>query len=250
MDELIKIEEVEGKETVNARELHTFLEVGRDFANWIKQRIEKYGFIEGIDFTPELAKSVGGRPERVYHISIDMAKELSMVENNEKGKEARQYFIARERQAKELEKRFQVPTSFAEALRLAADQQDQIVDLKQDKRQLQVKAIRDQPKVEFYDTVVDSDGALSWNDTAKLLGIKGLGRNKLIQYFRDKKVLDGSSVPYQRFVDAGYFNVVETSWTSDYGTTHISKTARIYQRGLDWIRKVLKKDGYFKKENN
>ncbi len=57
MNELIKIENQGGKETVNARDLHDFLEVGRDFTNWIKQRIEKYAFIEGVDFTPILAKS-------------------------------------------------------------------------------------------------------------------------------------------------------------------------------------------------
>lgn len=87
-------------ETVNARELHEFLEVGRDFTNWIKGRIEQYGFVEGQDFTPILAKSSGGRPSTEYHITLDMAKELSMVERNEKGKQARQYFIECERKVK------------------------------------------------------------------------------------------------------------------------------------------------------
>lgn len=248
MNELIKIStNEEGVQTVNARELHEFLESGDRYDQWIKRRIEKYGFTNGQDFCTELCKT-SGRPSTEYYISIDMAKELSMVENNEKGREARQYFIAMEKKAKELIHEFQIPKTFAEALRLAANQQDQITELKQDKRQLQVKAIRDQPKVEFYDTVVDSDGALSWNDTAKLLGIKNMGRNKLMQYLRDRKVLDGNSIPYQRFLDAGYFNVVETYWTSEYGTTHISRTARVYQRGLDWLRKVLKNDGYFKGE--
>lgn len=84
-------------ETVNARELHEFLEVGRDFTNWIKGRIEQYGFVEGQDFTPILAKSSGGRPSTEYHLSLNMAKELSMVERNEKGKQARRYFIECER---------------------------------------------------------------------------------------------------------------------------------------------------------
>jgi phage anti-repressor protein len=106
--ELIKVERIEGIESVNARELHGFLDVGRDYSSWIKQRIEKYGFSTGSDYEIEHRSPLPGTGNRgastEYHISIDMAKELSMVENNEKGREARQYFIAREKQAKELEK--------------------------------------------------------------------------------------------------------------------------------------------------
>lgn len=87
-------------ETVNARELHEFLESKQDFSTWIKNRIDQYGFVDGQDFTTILGKSSGGRPSKEYAISIDMAKELSMVERNDKGKQARQYFIECERVAK------------------------------------------------------------------------------------------------------------------------------------------------------
>jgi len=90
-------------QTVNARELHGFLKVGRDFSNWIKARIEKYGFLENEDyvvFAVSGENPQAGRPTTDYHISIDMAKELSMVENNDQGREARQYFIRCEKQAK------------------------------------------------------------------------------------------------------------------------------------------------------
>ncbi|WP_339053333.1 antA/AntB antirepressor family protein [Arsenophonus endosymbiont of Crataerina pallida] len=81
-------------QTVNARDLHAFLESKQEFANWIKDRIQQYGFIEHQDFLINLSKTPnGGRPAKEYHISLDMAKELSMVERNEKGKQARQYFI-------------------------------------------------------------------------------------------------------------------------------------------------------------
>lgn len=93
MNELIKIENKEGIETVNARELYEFLEVKKDFSDWIKYRIKKYGFQDGHDFTTIQGKSTGGRPSIEYHVIIDMAKELSMVENNDKGREARRYFI-------------------------------------------------------------------------------------------------------------------------------------------------------------
>jgi phage anti-repressor protein len=89
---------------VNARELHSYLENGDLFANWIKLRIDKYEFTENVDFSVALvnakAKS-GGQNKKDYLISLDMAKELSMVENNAKGREARRYFIAMERKALE-----------------------------------------------------------------------------------------------------------------------------------------------------
>jgi len=107
------------KKTINARQLHKWLGVGRDFSNWIKDRIEKYGFTENEDFvtidspdlgnqksgssefSPNLAKTPKhGRPPIEYHLTTSMAKELSMVENNEKGKLARQYFIQVEKQAR------------------------------------------------------------------------------------------------------------------------------------------------------
>ncbi|HHP4677623.1 TPA: antA/AntB antirepressor family protein [Acinetobacter baumannii] len=86
---------------VDARSLHSFLEVGRDFANWIKQRISKYKFQENVDFVLTVAKT-GVRSNVVqkdYSLSLDMAKELCMVENNEKGREARRYFIRCEKLA-------------------------------------------------------------------------------------------------------------------------------------------------------
>lgn len=81
---------------VNARDLHAFLEIGRDFSNWIKARIFDYDFQENQDFVvfAKISENPnGGRPTTEYHISLDMAKELSMVERNAKGKQARQYFI-------------------------------------------------------------------------------------------------------------------------------------------------------------
>lgn len=91
------------KETVSARELHAFLEVGRDFTTWLRDRIETYGFTEGQDFIvikseenqsyPQNGGKTSGRPSLEYYITLDMAKELAMVERNVKGKEARRYFI-------------------------------------------------------------------------------------------------------------------------------------------------------------
>jgi len=94
--------------TVSARQLHSFLEVGKHFASWVQDRIASFGFVEGQDFVifdneffPDSGKTSGGRPSKEYHLSIDMAKELSMVERNEKGKQARRYFIECEKRMME-----------------------------------------------------------------------------------------------------------------------------------------------------
>lgn len=88
--------------SVNARELHKVLGVGRDYSNWIKARIKKYGFVENEDYIMVKTKKEGNNATiKEYYITLDMAKELSMVENNEKGREARRYFIEVEKESRE-----------------------------------------------------------------------------------------------------------------------------------------------------
>ncbi len=104
MQELIKVTEENGEQLVSARDLHEFLEIGKDFSTWFKDRTEKYGLEEGVDFSPVLgnSKESTGRPRKEYIIKLDIAKELSMVEGNEKGSQARKYFIACEKKLKEV----------------------------------------------------------------------------------------------------------------------------------------------------
>jgi len=97
MKELVKIQDHEGIPTVNAREIHEFLESKQDFSTWIKSRIEKYGFVEKRDFVKLHKKkelSATGQKSIEYFLSVDMAKSLGMVENNIKGQQIREYFIA------------------------------------------------------------------------------------------------------------------------------------------------------------
>jgi len=105
MEELIKISRTDhGRDVVSARDLHAFLESRQHFMDWIKNRIEKYGFVENEDFKVfhNLMKNPnGGRPLTEYSLTLDCAKELSMVEGNEKGKQARRYFIECERRLRE-----------------------------------------------------------------------------------------------------------------------------------------------------
>jgi phage anti-repressor protein len=116
---LVPIYKGESGQIVDARELHEFLESKQEFTNWIKGRVEKYGFIENEDFTIILSKSTGGRPSTEYALTIDTAKEIAMVENNEQGRIIRKYFI-------EVEKRVRQPKQVSQAELTAMIAQNQV----------------------------------------------------------------------------------------------------------------------------
>lgn len=84
---------------MNARKLHSFLEVGKQFSHWIQDRIDQYNFNENVDFVTFSQNGLKGRPSFEYHLSLNMAKELAMLERSQKGQEARQYFIQCEKKA-------------------------------------------------------------------------------------------------------------------------------------------------------
>lgn len=134
---------------------------------------------------------------------------------------------------------FNTPQTFAEALKLAYEQQLVIEEQKQ-------KLIEAEPKVEFYDTVTGSDTTIDLGQAAKVLNYKGLGRNKLFQYLRDKDILMSNNTPYQRYVDAGYFRLIETTWNTPNNDSMIYLKTVVYQKGLDFLSKVIEKDGYSK----
>ncbi|QVK17759.1 phage antirepressor [Mycoplasmatota bacterium] len=94
------------------------------------------------------------------------------------------------------------------------------------------------PKVEFFDAVASSKTAVSLGDVAKVLGIKGLGRNKLFELLRNKKILMKDNIPYQKYVDAGYFRVIEQKYTKD-DEVKISFKTLVYQKGINYIRKLV-----------
>lgn len=96
-------------------------------------------------------------------------------------------------------------------------------------------------KVEFFDAVADSKTAISMNEVAKVINIKGYGRNKLFEFLRNEKVLDGFNVPYQRYVDCGWFRVIEQKYMRN-GEPQVSTKTLVYQKGVDAIRKKLLKN--------
>ena len=94
------------------------------------------------------------------------------------------------------------------------------------------------PKAEFFDAVADSKTAISMNEVAKVLNIKGYGRNNLFEFLRENKVLDRWNVPYQRYVDNGWFRVIEQHYQKN-GEPVVTTKTLVYQKGVDGIRKMI-----------
>lgn len=167
MQKLIALNTIEfdgsEQQTVNARELHEFLENRDKFATWIVDRINQFGFLENQYFVTFSENSEKARPRKEYALSLDMAKELCMVERNEKGKQARQYFIECERVAKQKLTAQPALPSYSEALRQLADQIDH-------NKELQEKIEQDKPKVEYCDQIVADNSSMTITKAAKMIG--------------------------------------------------------------------------------
>lgn len=223
MNELIKVSINEKQEpVVCARDLHEHLEIRDNYTDWFKRMVD-YGFSEGQDFIGFFRESTGGRKATEHHITIDMAKELCMIQRNDKGKQARQYFIA-------VEKEYNSPEKLmARALQLS----NRV--LLEYKHQLELI----QPKVDFHDAVVGSSDTIDMGQVAKVLNC-GIGRNKLFEILREKKVLRDNNEPFQSYCDRGWFRMVESKYQLPNGDTRINIKTVVFQKGVDGIRKLLK----------
>lgn len=111
----------------NARDLHEFLEVGKDFSTWIRTRITEYGFVENQDFillpkNGEQKIGRGGHNRKDYHLTLDTAKETAMVERNEKGRQSRRYFIECEKQLRQQVQPVSIPKPLLHTITLTDDE--------------------------------------------------------------------------------------------------------------------------------
>ena len=192
MNELIKVNYDSDRPTLSGRELHEFLEVESNYTTWFKRMCE-YGFTEEIDFIPFLEESTGGRPSQDHQMTIDMAKEICMLQRSEKGKQARQYFIA-------LEKAWNTPEMILSRALKVAEQQMKQLQIRNS--QLTVDNQIMKPKAEYFDELVERGLNTGIRETAKELGIK---ERKFINFLLEKKYLyrgkSGSVQPYAQYTE-------------------------------------------------
>lgn len=191
MNELIKVNYDNPEQpTVSGRELHEFLGVGTAYKDWFPRMCE-YGFKEGKDycsFLSDRSDGLPGKPRTDHALSIPMAKELCMLQRNERGKQARQYFIA-------LETAWNTPEQvMARALKLA---DRQLHALRLENSALTVENQIMAPKADYFDELVDRNLLTNFRETAKQLGI---GEKAFIQFLLDKKYIyrdkRGKLMPY------------------------------------------------------
>lgn len=231
MRELIKVTYENDRPAVSARDLHDFLEVKTAYKDWFPRMCE-YGFTSGEDFNPLKIERVQNEGERVVArtvddavLTIDMAKEICMIQRNEKGKLARQYFI-------QLEKDWNSPEKvMARALQIAERKIKNLED----------KALADKPKVLFADAVSASHTSILVGDLAKLLRQNGvdIGQNRLFKFLREKGYLCGGgeryNLPTQRSMDREWFQVKETTINQPDGSIRMTRTVKVTGKGQQYF---------------
>lgn len=239
MNELIKINYETEQPTVSARDLHEKLNIGTKFTTWF-ERMKEYGFTEGNEFFPELGETSeqGGRPATDFQISIDMAKQICMIQRTPEGKKIRQYFI-------DLEKAWNTPEQiFARALKMA---DEELRRVKADNQYLIADNERMKPKEIFADAVASSKTSILVGDLAKLLKQNGVetGQKRLFQWLRDNGYLIKRSgadynSPTQRAMEMKLFEIKETTISNPDGSTRTTKTTKVTGKGQQYfINKFL-----------
>ena len=244
MNELLKIIYEAELPTVSARDLHEALEINTRFNDWFS-RMAEYGFENGVDFNllkNEKVRLEGNREVKRdimdYQISVDMAKQICMIQRSEKGKQYRQYFI-------DLEKAWNTPEQiFARALKMA-DQK--IEKLKETNAGLLEDVERMRPKEIFADAVKASTSSILIGDLAKLLHQNGVdtGQKRLFEQLRNEGYLmkTGSSrnMPKQKYVANGFFQIKETVISNPDGSVRMTKTTKVTGKGQQYfLNKYLK----------
>ena len=239
-NELIKIN---SENKVDGRELHEFLQIGTAYKDWFPRMVE-YGFVEGVDFCSKMSKTSpnGGRPSINHDLTIGMAKEICMIQRNERGKQARLYFIECEKRLKGLNApSYQIADPIDRAKRWIEEET---------KRQEQAKEITEmKPKAIFADAVATSKSSILIGDLAKILKGNGIetGQKRLFNWLRENGYLikSGSSknMPTQKAMELKLFEVKVTTINNPDGSIRVTKTTKVTGKGQQYfINKFLKEE--------
>ncbi|WP_375661038.1 antA/AntB antirepressor family protein [Bartonella sp. CL71SXKL] len=239
MNTLIEIKErVIDQETVKARDLHAFLEIKSEFRNWIKNRVKECKFQENINFITAVNFYRGGKVKE-YHITLDMAKHLSMIERNDKGHEARQYFIKCERLLKQ-----------AATPQIAASQVDYskpeallgVLNHLQSQIEQKDHVIAElAPKAEALEGLKLSDGLFGLIEAAKMLEVRP---KDLTDYLRKhdwvyRRAPGAPLLPYQDKIKKGFMDCPAITIQRPDGTEKVLPSTKITPKGLACLREQI-----------
>lgn len=242
MNDLLRVNYDTDQPTVSARDLHEKLNIRTAFKDWFPRMCE-YGFEEGKDFCSKMSEtsSKGGRPSKDADLSIDMAKQICMIQRSPEGKMIRQYFI-------DLEKAWNTPEQiFARALKMA---DREIEKLKSHNASLLEDNQRMKPKEIFADAVATSHTSILIGDLAKLLKQNGVetGQRRLFEWMRERGYLikrKGAdwNMPTQKSMELGLFEVKESTVNNPDGSVRINRTTKVTGKGQQYfINKFLRSE--------
>lgn len=234
MKDLIKIEINENQEPiVNGRELHEALGVQTRYNDWFNRMCE-YGFSEGNDFCSILSKSTGGRPEINHAIKLDMAKEIAMIQRNEKGKEVRQYFI-------QVEKDFNSPEKIMARALMLADKQIKTLQLENTQQKQIIGELK--PKADYLDTILKNKSIMTVTAIAKDYGMSATQFNKKLHQLGVQFKQSEQWFLYRQYQNCGYTHSKTTEITHKDGTKELKLNTEWTQKGRLFLYELLKKNG-------
>lgn len=239
MNNLININYNEDQPTVSARELHEQLHIGTKFTTWF-DRMKEYGFTEGNEFFPKTGETSenGGRPSVDYDITVDMAKQICMIQRTPEGKAVRQYLL-------DLEKAWNSPDQVMSRALKMADRT--INNLKETNAKLLEDTARMKPKEIFADAVSASHTSILIGALAKIVSQNGvqIGQNRLFAWMRENGYLitrrgADYNMPTQRAMEMKLFEVRERTVNKPNGSSMITRTTLITGKGQQYfINKLL-----------
>lgn len=237
MNELIKIETNEnGEPRIDGRDLHAFLEVETPYNKWFS-RMTEYGFTENEDFWTNLSESTGGRPAVEHLMTLDMAKELCMIQRNERGKQARQYFLA-------VEKAWNSPEKIMARALVYANKKIESLGTTIQVQQQQIAEL--QPKATYYDLILQCKNAIPISTIAKDYGYSARKLNEMLNEY-GVQFKHGKNSPwllYQKYADKGYTNTKTQNFPD---AKHGGMIAQVHtywtQKGRMFLYDLLKSKG-------
>ena len=236
----------DGGKAVMGRDLHEFLEVTTPYQIWFPRMVE-YGFTAGQDFlNNSVQNSNRGRPKQDHIITLDMAKEISMIQRTERGKQARQYFIECERRLKQVQPELTPEQLMAKAL-LQAEQT--MLEQTQAIEALNTRVEDMEPSYNLGEALLSTEDNIYVGDMAKMLKSRGLfygGRTKLFAWLKDNDYImkTGSSgyAALQRWLDNGVLDVEEHVYEPFFGEPKLRYTIKVTPKGQEHFINKFKKE--------
>lgn len=240
MNELIEVTYDSGKPTVSGRKLHEALGIESNYTTWFKRMCE-YGFIEGKDFIPKMEESTGGRPSTDHLMTLDMAKEICMIQRSPEGKKFREYFIAVEKAWNDpvliMGRAYEAQKAITEKLNAQVLQLEGTVAV-------QTQQISElQPKASYYDVVLNSKDLLSTTKIAKDYGKSAIWLNTWLHEQGIQYKQGDIWLLYQKYAEQGYTNTKTQTFNGSDGEIHTKVHTYWTQKGRLFIYEQLKAVG-------